>query len=343
MRLIYALMERDLLPDSAIRFGIRRLLASRLRQEDRGSSVERANRRDALVAELRQSPIALHTERANEQHYEVPAEFYRWVLGPHRKYSSAFWPAGVETLAAAEEAMLRLSVERAELVDGQDVLELGCGWGSLTLYMAERFPASRIVAVSNSHSQRRYITETAAVRALGNVEVITADMNDFAPDRTFDRVVSIEMFEHMRNYERLLARIASWLIPGGKLFVHIFCHRELAYPFEVRDASDWMAKYFFTGGLMPSADLLLHFTGPVELEERWLVNGIHYEKTALAWLANMDTHRDEILPVLTSVYGRSEERRWWVYWRVFFLACAELFGYRGGEEWLVAHSRFVRP
>ena len=238
--------------------------------------------------------------------------------------------------------MLDLYLERAELADGQEILELGCGWGSLTLYMAERFPGSRILAVSNSASQGEHIRAEARRRGLEGVEVRTVDMNELDTDRRFDRVVSIEMFEHMRNYALLFERVTGWLQPGGKLFVHIFCHRELAYPFEVTGDDDWMARYFFTGGLMPSADLLPRFQDPLRLEEHWWIPGTHYQRTSEAWLQAMDSHRPELEPIVSEVYGEGQALRWWVYWRVFFLACAELFGYRQGSEWGVAHYRWSR-
>lgn len=337
------LLEKDLLPDALIRHGIRRLLERRLAEERAGAPEAR---HAELVERLRRSPIALHTDDANEQHYEVPTEFFRHVLGRHMKYSGGFWPPGTRTLDGSEEAMLDLSCRRARLEDHQNVLELGCGWGSMTLYVASRYPSSRIVGVSNSATQREYILEQAGDRGLGNVEVITADMNDFLVDqhvgegRRFDRVISIEMLEHMRNYERLFRRIAKWMKDDGRFFAHVFCHRELAYPFEVRDATDWMARHFFTGGLMPSARLFHEFDHDLEVEKSWQVDGTHYQTTAEAWLAEMDAHEEQIRPILAETYGEDEETRWWVRWRVFFMACAELFGYRDGEEWLVGHYRF---
>ena len=239
--------------------------------------------------------------------------------------------------------MLALYGERAQLADGQRILELGCGWGSLTLWMAERFPNARITGVSNSRTQREHILGQAAARGLGNVEIITTDVNRLAlPEGAFDRVVSIEMFEHMRNYRTLLGNIARWLAPGGQLFVHIFVHRHLMYPFEVEGEDNWMGRYFFTGGLMPSADTLLHFQEALALEERWLVPGTHYERTANHWLANQDANADEVLRVLASCYGERDAARWAQRWRMFWMACAELFGYRNGAEWLVAHYRFRR-
>ncbi len=345
------LLERDVLPDWLVRIGIRRLLAARLREESEGGVVAQQQRMRSLITELKRSPIAIETRAANQQHYEVPARFYELVLGRHRKYSSGLWENGCRTLDEAEAAMLALTVERARLADGQDILELGCGWGSLTLYMAERFPNSRIVAVSNSHSQRLYIQAKLLERGVANVNVVTCDMNSFDPGLKFDRVVSVEMFEHMRNYQLLLKQIASWMKPDARLFVHIFSHRLFAYPFECRDASDWMAQHFFTGGIMPSHDLLLNFQEHLKVENHWWHSGKHYQKTARAWLKNMDAHRAEIFTLFRETYGAVEATeelrhvaatRWIARWRVFFMACEGLWGYRQGEEWGVTHLLF-RP
>lgn len=324
------LAERGLVPLPLLRAGIKRLLERRLGEARKAPPLE------AFVRTLEQSPIALHTEAANEQHYELSPTFFEQVLGPRLKYSGALWPEGVTTLGEAEEAMLDLTAARAGLADGQDVLELGCGWGSLTLWMARRFPASRIVAVSNSAPQRAFIE----ARAPKNVRVITADMNDFDIAERFDRVVSVEMFEHMRNYRELMRRIRGWLRPDGRLFVHVFCHLRHAYPFETEGPDNWMGRYFFTGGLMPSIDLLPRFDRDLELEAGWLVDGHHYALTARAWRTNLEARREEVLPILAQAYG-AEAERWYHRWRLFFLACEELFGYRKGTEWMVAHYRFA--
>lgn len=340
-RLAMDALERGWLPDAVIRTGIRSLLRERLAELPLDDPGRAARHRAAFVDMMNRSPVAPVPELANEQHYEVPAEFYGHVLGSHRKYSSCYWEADTAGLDRAEALSLAMTCDNAGLADGQRVLELGCGWGSLTLWMAAHYPASRIVAVSNSHSQRRHIKRTAAARGLGNVQVITADMNDFSLDRRFDRVVSVEMFEHMRNYRELFRRIRLWLEPEGRFLMHIFCHRQAPYEFVDRDAGDWMSRHFFSGGIMPSADLPLVFQEDLALQDRWTWSGRHYQRTAEAWLANMDQRRPDVMQALQAAYGADAAPRWWMRWRVFFMACAELFGYDGGRQWHVNHYLFT--
>jgi len=335
-------LERGWLPDPVVRKGIRALIRNRLEELPLNDPERAARERESFVGMMNDAPVAPVPELANEQHYEVPSEFYYWVLGARRKYSSCYWTRDTACLDEAEEEALALTCGHARLGDGQRILELGCGWGSLTLWMAAHFPGSRITAVSNSHSQRRFIEQSAAAHGLVNVRVITADMNDFSIDERFDRVVSVEMFEHMRNYGELFRRINGWLEPDGLFFMHIFTHRAVPYEFIDRDATDWMSRHFFSGGMMPSDDLPLAFDESLELEDRWTWSGVHYQKTAEAWLQNMDDNRDAVMRVLSDIYGADQAHRWWMRWRVFFMACAELFGYQDGEQWHVSHYLF-RP
>jgi cyclopropane-fatty-acyl-phospholipid synthase len=295
-----------------------------------------------FVERLKEQPIAVLTEKANEQHYEVPAVFFEKILGRHLKYSSGYWWSDTRTLDEAEAAMLQLTAERAELADGMEILELGCGWGSLTLWMAERYPAARIVGVTNSDSQRDFIIQRARDRNLKNIEVVTSDMNNFSTGDRFDRVVSVEMLEHMRNYEKLLSRISTWLKPGSKLFVHIFTHRKYAYFFQKEGDTNWIGQHFFSGGTMPSDHLLLYFQHNLVIEQHWRCSGRHYQNTAEAWATNMDKNKESLLAILREVYGKGNEHLWFRRWKTFFLACSEMFGFNRGEEWLVSHYRFVR-
>ncbi|MDJ0521978.1 MAG: cyclopropane-fatty-acyl-phospholipid synthase family protein, partial [Planctomycetota bacterium] len=340
--ILHTLLDRGLVPDWAIRRGIRRLLRARLDQEDRGSDAANEEQIQRYMDELRRSPLAVHMDDANDQHYEVPAAFFEKVLGKHLKYSCGLWSDGVTTLDDSEEAMLALYAERAGIEDGMEILDLGCGWGSFSLYAAERFPNSRILGVSNSAGQRAFIEGRAAERGLDNLEIVTRDINDFETTRRFDRVVSIEMFEHLRNYEQIMRQVAGWLKPDGQFFAHIFVHERFAYPFETDGAANWLGRHFFTGGQMPSADLLPRFDEDMTLQTRWDVDGTHYARTSRAWLDNVDRHKDELIRLLDEsggpVPGAVALRRW----RVFFMACEELWAYDQGREWFVSHYLF-RP
>jgi cyclopropane-fatty-acyl-phospholipid synthase len=331
------LLRRGLIPDGIVRHGIRRLLGARLRAELGGGEEERRARLDRLVAAMREAPIAPATAAANSQHYEVPTRFFELALGPRLKYSSALWLPGTNDLAAAEEAMLELTARRAGIADGQEVLELGCGWGSLSMWLLERFPRLTLHAVTSSATQLAHLTKLAAHRGWASrLEVTCGDVSALALPRRFDRVVSVEMFEHLRNWPQLLQRIHGWLRPGGSLFLHVFCHRTTPYTFEDRGASDWMARNFFSSGLMPSADLIERLAGDLAVEERWFLPGTHYARTAAAWLANLDARRGEALAALAADDGALARDRL-AAWRVFFMACEELFAWDGGSEWGVAH------
>jgi cyclopropane-fatty-acyl-phospholipid synthase len=328
------LAERGWLPDALLRRGIRGLIRERLRSLDPATS-------DAFVAGLSAAPIAPLPSLANEQHYELPPAFFERVLGPHLKYSCCWFEHAETPLAEAEQRMLELCSARARIADGMRILDLGCGWGALSLWLAQRHPRARILAVSNSKLQREFIGARARALGVDNLEVRTADVNAFAPPERFDRVVSVEMMEHTRNWPLLLGRMADWLEPHGEVFVHVFCHRELAYPFETDGRGDWMGRHFFSGGMMPSLDLMERCAGALRVAERWSIVGTHYERTARAWLANLDARRDEVREVLVGVYGEDAADLWLNRWRLFFLAVAELFGFDAGREWLVAHYRLV--
>lgn len=339
--MIDTLLTKDLLPDWLLRFGIRRLLRQRLREIEHPAPARQVA---DFAAALRALPIAINTVESKAQHYEVPTQFYQHCLGPRLKYSACFYEPASATLAQAEERMLALTCERARLANGLHILELGCGWGSLSLWMAEKYPQARITGVSHSRTQREHILGEAAKRGLANLEIITCDMNDLElPAGRYDRVVSVEMFEHMKNWPRLMAGIARWLKAEGLFFAHVFTHSRFAYHFEARDESDWMSRYFFTGGLMPAHDLFPQFQSDLKLVSDWKVNGRHYARTAEHWLQNMDAHRAEIMPLLTRTYGAAHAVKWWAYWRVFYLACAELWWFHDGEEWHVSHYLFRRP
>lgn len=335
-------MERGWIPDIFIRMGIRYLDRERLSIQDKGDPEANLQAKMDFIRQLRQSPVACRTDKANEQHYELPTAFFENVLGTHMKYSCCYWSKGVKKLADAEQAALEQICLRAQIEDGMEILELGCGWGALSLWIASRYPRSRIVSVSNSSDQREFILQKAQENNLSNIEVITCDANVFHTDRCFDRIVSIEMFEHMRNYQELLSRIATWLKAEGKLFLHIFTHHQFAYLFKTEGEDNWMGRYFFTGGMMPSDDLMLYFQDSLVLSNHWRLNGTHYQKTAEAWLKNMTVNREKIMQIIEEVYGADEKMRWFQRWRIFFMACSELWGFKKGSEWYVSHYLFEK-
>jgi len=334
--------ERGRMPDWLIRQGIRGLLGQRVRDSRVSAPETEIFRQGEFIKELAVSPIALEVEKANEQHYEVPAEFFKIALGPRLKYSCCYYPEKGLSLEDAEKESLRQVCYRAEIQNGQKILDLGCGWGSLSLWLAEFYPDCSITSVSNSSSQKDFIESQAKEKGFKNINVVTANIADFKPKGSFDRVVSIEAFEHLRNYERILARVSSWLNDNGKLFVHIFCHRRTPYLFEVGESADWMAKYFFTGGMMPSDNLFYHFQEELVVSKQWRLSGVHYQRTLEAWLKKTDQNRAEAIKELAKTYGTEQAELWLQRWRMFFMACAELFGYRGGREWWVSHYLFEK-
>ena len=338
----HELSENGFVPDRLIRAGIRQKLKQRLTEIEASDIEGLPSRLASLLDKMQRSRIAEVPHRANEQHYELPVSFFQHVLGKHLKYSCAFWPDGVEMLNEAEVAGLKETCKHAELEDGMRILELGCGWGSLSLWMASNYPASEITAVSNSRTQGEFLRKQIKEAGLKNIDIVTADMNDFTTRQTYDRVVSVEMFEHMRNWSKLLKRVSQWLTPDGQLFMHIFVHRNTPYLFEDRHANDWMSRHFFSGGMMPSADLPLLFQDDFVLDQRWFWDGRQYERSCNAWLANMDRHKETLWPVFEQTYGYDFARIWWMRWRIFFMACAELFAYNHGQEWFVGHYRFSR-
>ncbi|KAI1331942.1 methyltransferase [Xylariaceae sp. FL0255] len=333
-------LDNGYLPHAVIRVGIRRQLAQRLEEIKSSTFASTVQRKMTYIDLLRTRPIAIETDTANTQHYEVGTGVLVEMLGPRMKYSSCLYPKGGETLAQAEVAMLQTYIEKAGLKDGMDILDLGCGWGSGALYFAEMLPKSNITAFSNSRTQKEYIDSKAKEKGLSNLKVITGNVVDYEFEKeSFDRVVSIELFEHMKNYEQLMAKVARALKPGGKLFVHIFNHKTTPYDYE----EGWMTTHFFTGGTMPSADLLLYFQKDLKIEKQWWVNGKHYSKTCEHWLSNMIANKKKIWPHLIATYGEENATMWYNRWQIFYMACSELFAYEGGDTWGVSHYLFEKP
>lgn len=330
MKTAIAIAEAGYAPDYLTRKGIRMLLKDRIKKQQLTEIKE-------VVRQMSEGPLALHTDSANAQHYEVPACFFELMLGEQLKYSCSFYDTDDASLQAAETRMLELTIDRAGLTNDMDILELGCGWGSLTLAMAERLPGSRITAVSNSNSQREFIEERASKKGLDNITVVTSYINDFSTGDQFDRVVSIEMFEHLRNYRHLFELVSNWLKPDGKLFFHIFCHQHSPYFFSNDSDGDWMARHFFTGGTMPSWDLPMMFSDHLTVEDRWAVNGNHYALTCRDWLRNLDERQQECLEALAAGDNPEPAIRQFHRWRMFVMACEELFAWNEGNEWFVGH------
>ncbi|OMO86506.1 Mycolic acid cyclopropane synthase [Corchorus olitorius] len=342
VRFMLASLERNLLPDTVIRRLTRLLLASRLRSGYRPSAELQLSELLQFVNSLKEMPIAIKTDKPKTQHYELPTSFFKLVLGKNFKYSSCYFSDGSKTLEEAEEAMLELYCERSQLKDGHTVLDVGCGWGSLSLYIARKFPNCKVTGICNSTTQKAFIDEQCRDHQLQNVEIIVADISTFEMEGSYDRIYSIEMFEHMKNYQALLKKISNWMKQDGLLFVHYFCHKAFAYHFEDINEDDWITRYFFEGGTMPSANLLLYFQDDVSIVNHWLVNGKHYSKTSEEWLKRMDKNSASIKPIMESTYGKDQAVKWTVYWRTFFIAVAELFGYNDGDEWMVSHYLFKK-
>lgn len=336
------LAERGLIPDALIRYGVRRLSRTRLAEEGADDPAVFSEQLARRVAEWRNGPIAVNTRDANEQHYELPPAFFEHVLGSNLKYSCAWYPNARATLDEAEEAMLTLSCERAGIEDGMRVLDLGCGWGSMALWIGRHYPNCTVTAMSNSSLQREYIENRARQLGIADLTVITEDINDFQPAERFDRIVSVEMLEHVRNHEAVFERVADWLDDEGAFFAHVFCHREIAYPYEDRGDDDWMSRYFFTGGVMPSFNLFANYQRDLQIDRQWWVPGTHYERTSNHWLELMDANADAVRSELRRHYSEHEAERWFHRWRLFFIAVAEFFGYDGGRQWGVGHYRFRR-
>ncbi len=336
MTILDRFISLNIIPIWLYRILIRILIFKKLKHEKTLFNF-RGKNNQPMIDFLSQGPLATHTDDANDQHYCVPPNFFQAVLGKHLKYSCCYWDKTCQSLSEAEHAMLELSITRAKIEDGNSILELGCGWGSLTLFMAKKFPNSTITAMSNSPDQKRYIEEQISIHKLTNVTIVTANITDFTTEQTFDRIISIEMFEHLSNYQLLFEKLNSWLNSKGFIFIHIFGHKHISYPFLNNKSTDWMARHFFSGGIMPSESLLTYFENDLLIANKWRVNGIHYQKTANAWLKNLLLKKNELLTLFSDTYGPSQLNQKWSGWTVFFIACAELFGFNKGNDYMVFH------
>ncbi len=335
------LLKNNLIPDRIIRLAIRKRLKNKLRTEELAYQ-KLGSKKDALLIESAlRSPIALHTELANDQHYEVAVGFFKKVLGENLKYSCGLWEQNTSNLNQSEMDMLELVDKRAQIDKAQNILDLGCGWGSFSLFAAKKYPQKTFVAVSNSAGQKDFIEQKAKSLNISNLKVYTADINEYHPDILFDCIVSIELFEHLRNYQLLFEKLNNWLHPEGQLFVHIFSHKKYTYFFDVINKNDWMARHFFTGGMMPSKDYIFNFSKSFNCQSHWIINGLHYSKSLEAWLKNMDSSLNEIIPVFKAAYGK-DYKKFIAYWRIFFMACSETFSMQKGAEWHVNHYLFKK-
>ena len=331
------LLSRGLIPDFLLRRGVRSQGKQRLAMMVKGNL---SNDYEKFLKEASSGEIAVHTDDANNQHYEVDSEFFQYCLGKNLKYSSCYWDENTSSLDQAEDNMLELYCKRADVKDGMDILDIGCGWGSLSLFLANKYPNANITGISNSSSQKLFIDKEASKRNLRNLKIITSDINDFKSSKKFDRIISIEMFEHTKNSKKLLDSIDSWLNPKGCFFMHDFAHKNNPYYFDKDQNNAWMAKYFFTGGMMPNHNLFRDLESNLNYQKSWMLSGTHYEKTSNAWLNKMDHNREKILTLFKENSDIKTAKRNFHFWRLFFIACAEIFGYANGSEWCVSHHLF---
>ena len=327
-RFLLLLAESGFIPDALIKIAARYISNKRISK----SSIDYD--KPEIISALSKGVVAEKTSDANKQHYEVPPEYFYHVLGTNLKYSCSLFD-NVNLLDEAETSMLELYIERANIKDGHKILDLGCGWGSFSLYIAKKYPNTNITSVSNSSDQITYIKNEAQKRGLPNIKAYRMDVNSLELNTQFDRIISIEMFEHLRNYKLILSSLNNLLKPDGRLFIHIFCHKKLTYFYEMKNNFDWMTKYFFQGGIMPSKDIFEYFDDELEIINQWDINGNHYSKTCKAWLNNHYINRKKILDVFQKHYDKP--KIWFNRWRIFFLSCEAFFALNNGKEYFVSH------